>query len=106
MRDIQHYVNGKAMAGQSGRFGDIYDPNTGQVQARVALATAAEVDQAIQSAAKAQIGWAQMNPQRRARVMFAWKALIEAHMDELAALLSSEHGKVIADAKGRYPARA
>ena len=100
MRDIHHYVNGKSTAGQSGRFGDVYDPNTGQVQAHVALATAAEVDTAIQAAAKAQIGWAQMNPQRRARVMFAWKALIEAHMDELAALLSSEHGKVIADAKG------
>ena len=100
MRDIHHYVNGKAVAGTSGRFSDVYDPNTGQVQARVALATAAEVDAAIQAAAKAQIGWAQMNPQRRARVMFAWKALIEAHMDELAALLSSEHGKVIADARG------
>ena len=100
MRDIHHYLNGKAVAGQSGHFGDVYDPNTGQVQARVALATAAEVDAAIQAAATAQIGWAQMNPQRRARVMFAWKALIEAHMDELAELLSSEHGKVVADAKG------
>ena len=100
MRDIQHYINGKATAGVSGRFGDVYDPNTGQIQARVALATAAEVDAAVQAATKAQTGWAQMNPQRRARVMFAWKALIEAHMDELAALLSSEHGKVIADAKG------
>ncbi len=100
MRQISHYINGKAVGGDFGRFGDVYDPNTGQVQARVALATAAAVDQAIQSAAKAQIGWAQMNPQRRARVMFAWKALIEAHMDELAQLLSSEHGKVVADAKG------
>jgi len=100
MRDIHHYLNGKAVAGTSGRFGDVYDPNTGRVQARVALASAAEVDAAIQAAAKAQIGWAQMNPQRRARVMFAWKALIEAHMDELAQLLSSEHGKVVADAKG------
>ena len=100
MRDISHYINGKSVAGSAGHFGDVYDPNTGQVQARVALATAAEVDAAVQAAAKAQIGWAQMNPQRRARVMFAWKALIEAHMDELAALLSSEHGKVIADSKG------
>ena len=100
MHDIHHYLNGKAVPGQSGRFGDVYDPNTGQVQARVALASASEVDAAIEAAAKAQIGWAQMNPQRRARVMFAWKALIEAHMDELAQLLSSEHGKVIADAKG------
>ncbi len=100
MRDILHYINGKAVGGNSGRYGDVYDPNTGRIQARVALATASEVDAAIQAAARAQVGWAQMNPQRRARVMFAWKALIEAHMDELAALLSSEHGKVIADARG------
>ncbi len=100
MRDIHHFLNGKSVPGTSGRFGDVYDPNTGKVQARVALASVAEVDAAIQQAAKAQIGWAQMNPQRRARVMFAFKGLIEAHMDELAHLLSSEHGKVIADSKG------
>jgi len=100
MRDIHHFIDGKAVAGTSGRFGDVYDPNTGQVQARVALATPAEVDDAVQRAAKAQTGWAAMNPQRRARVMFAFKGLLEAHMDELAHLLSSEHGKVIADAKG------
>jgi malonate-semialdehyde dehydrogenase (acetylating)/methylmalonate-semialdehyde dehydrogenase len=100
MRDIHHYLNGQSVPGQSGRFGDVYDPNTGRVQARVALASASEVDAAILAASKAQEGWAQMNPQRRARVMFAWKGLIEAHMDELAHLLSSEHGKVIADARG------
>ena len=100
MRDIHHYLNGKAVPGTSGRFGDVYDPNTGKVQARVALATKAEVDKAVQLAATAQVGWAQMNPQRRARVMFAFKGLIDAHMDELAHLLSSEHGKVIADSKG------
>jgi malonate-semialdehyde dehydrogenase (acetylating)/methylmalonate-semialdehyde dehydrogenase len=100
MRDITHFINGKSVAGASGRFGDVYDPNTGQVQARVALATVAEVDDAVQKAAKAQMGWAATNPQRRARVMFAFKALIEKHMDELAVLLSSEHGKVVADSKG------
>nr|WP_303829398.1 CoA-acylating methylmalonate-semialdehyde dehydrogenase [Asticcacaulis taihuensis] len=100
MREISHFINGKSVTGASGRFGDIYDPNTGQIQARVALATAAEIDDAVQKAAKAQIGWAAMNPQRRARVMFAFKALIEQNMEELAHLLSSEHGKVIADAKG------
>ncbi|MBP2161532.1 MULTISPECIES: CoA-acylating methylmalonate-semialdehyde dehydrogenase [Asticcacaulis] len=100
MRDIHHFLNGKSVPGTSGRFGDVYDPNTGKVQARVALASAAEVDDAVQQAARAQVGWAQMNPQRRARVMFAFKGLIEAHMDELAHLLSSEHGKVIADSKG------
>ncbi|MDV6333126.1 CoA-acylating methylmalonate-semialdehyde dehydrogenase [Asticcacaulis sp. 201] len=100
MRDIHHFINGKSVAGTSGRFGDVYDPNTGQVQARVALATAAEVDDAVRKAAKAQSGWAAMNPQRRARVMFAFKALIERDMEDLARLLSSEHGKVIADSKG------
>jgi malonate-semialdehyde dehydrogenase (acetylating)/methylmalonate-semialdehyde dehydrogenase len=100
MREISHFINGKAVAGSSGRFGDVYDPNTGQVQARVALASAAEIDDAVQKAVKAQIDWAAMNPQRRARVMFAYKALIEQNMEELAHLLSSEHGKVIADSKG------
>ena len=100
MRDIHHFLNGRAVLGASGRFGDVYDPNTGKVQARVALASSAEVDTAVAQAVKAQAGWAQMNPQRRARVMFAFKGLIEANVDELALLLSSEHGKVVADARG------
>jgi malonate-semialdehyde dehydrogenase (acetylating)/methylmalonate-semialdehyde dehydrogenase len=66
----------------------------------VPLASAAEIDDAVHKAAKAQVSWAAMNPQRRARVMFAYKALIEQNMEELAHLLSSEHGKVIADSKG------
>ncbi len=100
MRDIHHFLNGRAAPGTSGRFGDVYDPNTGKIQARVALASAAEVDGAVAQAVKAQIGWAQMNPQRRARVMFEFKRLIERDMDDLALLLSSEHGKVVADSKG------
>ncbi|MBA4011507.1 MAG: methylmalonate-semialdehyde dehydrogenase (CoA acylating) [Phenylobacterium sp.] len=100
MRDIQHFVSGAAQPGVSGRFGDVFDPNTGEVQAKVALATAAEVDAAVQAALAAQPAWAATNPQRRARVMFEFKRLVEAHMDELAGLLSSEHGKVIADSKG------
>src|SRR5580698_5185852 len=100
MRDITHFVNGQSVAGRSGRFGDVFDPNIGEVQARVAFATDAEIDAAVQAAAKAQIGWAATNPQRRARVMFEFKRLVEARMDELAELLSSEHGKVVADSKG------
>jgi len=100
MRHIEHFVDGKALAGTGGRFGDVYNPNTGEVQARVALATAAELDAAVRVAARAQVGWAATNPQRRARVMFEFKRLVEARMDELAALLSSEHGKVIADSRG------
>jgi len=100
MRDIQHFVNGASVAGASGRFGEVYDPNIGEVQARVALASTQELDAAVQAAAKAQVGWAATNPQRRARVMFEFKRLVEARMTELAELLSSEHGKVIADSKG------
>ena len=100
MRDIQHFMNGAALAGTSGRFGDVFNPNTGEVQARVALATPAELDAAVRNAAAAQPAWAATNPQRRARVMFEFKRLVEARMDELASLLSSEHGKVIADSRG------
>ena len=100
MRDIQHFVNGATVAGRSGRFGDVFDPNTGEIQARVALADAGELDAAVRAAATAQVGWAATNPQRRARVMFEFKRLVEARMDELANLLSSEHGKVVADSRG------
>jgi malonate-semialdehyde dehydrogenase (acetylating)/methylmalonate-semialdehyde dehydrogenase len=100
MRQIHHFIDGRAQAGASDRFGDVFNPNTGEVQGQVALASAAELDAAAQVAAKAQVGWAATNPQRRARVMFEFKRLVEARIDELAALLSSEHGKVIADSKG------
>jgi malonate-semialdehyde dehydrogenase (acetylating)/methylmalonate-semialdehyde dehydrogenase len=100
MRTISHFVNGQALEGQSGRFGDVFNPNTGEIQARVALATDAELDAAVQAAAAAQVGWAATNPQRRARVMFEFKRLIERDMNALAEILSSEHGKVIADSKG------
>jgi malonate-semialdehyde dehydrogenase (acetylating)/methylmalonate-semialdehyde dehydrogenase len=100
MRDILHFIDGAAFAGASGRFGDVFNPNTGEVQARVQLATAAELDLAVQAALRAQPAWAATNPQRRARVMFEFKRLVEARMQELAELLSSEHGKVVADSKG------
>ena len=99
-RQIEHFVSGSAMASTSGRFGDVFDPNTGAVQARVCLGTAAELDRAVAVAAAAQVSWAATNPQRRARVMFEFKRLLEHNMEELAHLLSSEHGKVIADSKG------
>ena len=99
MREISHFINGAAVAG-AGRAGDVFDPNTGEVQARVAFADAGVVDQAVKAAAAAQTGWAAINPQRRARVMFEFKHLVEARMDELAGLLSSEHGKVLADSRG------
>ncbi|GGI83438.1 methylmalonate-semialdehyde dehydrogenase (acylating) [Polymorphobacter multimanifer] len=100
MRAIDHFIDGAAVSGTSGRFADVFDPNSGAVQAQVALASAAEMDAAIASAVAAQRGWAATNPQRRARVLFEFKRLVERDMDELAALLSSEHGKVIADSRG------
>lgn len=100
MRSVNHFIGGQHVEGQSGRVGDIYNPNTGEVQARVALASEAEMANAVENAAAAFPGWAATNPQRRARVMFEFKRLLEANMDELAELLSSEHGKVIADSRG------
>ena len=99
MRIIDHLIAGDA-GGAGGRTSDVFDPNTGQVQASVALGTADDLDRAVAAAQAAQPGWAATNPQRRARVMFRFKELVEANMGELARLLSSEHGKVIADSKG------
>jgi malonate-semialdehyde dehydrogenase (acetylating)/methylmalonate-semialdehyde dehydrogenase len=100
MRDINHFIDGAAFTGSSGRFGEVFNPNTGEVQARVQLATVAEMDKAVQAAQTAFEGWSATNPQRRARVMFEFKRLVEANMQELAELLSAEHGKVVADSKG------
>ena len=100
MRSIEHFIGGRPVAGASGRHGDVFDPNTGEVQARVPLASAGELEAAIADAAAAQKGWAATNPQRRARVLFEFKRLLELNMDDLARLLSSEHGKVVSYARG------
>jgi malonate-semialdehyde dehydrogenase (acetylating)/methylmalonate-semialdehyde dehydrogenase len=100
MREIGHFVGGKEVTGGSGRFGDVFNPNTGDVQAKVALAKRAEVEHAIAVAAAAQPAWAATNPQRRARVMMRFLDLVQKEYDDLARLLSSEHGKTFADAKG------
>jgi malonate-semialdehyde dehydrogenase (acetylating)/methylmalonate-semialdehyde dehydrogenase len=99
-RQYGHFIAGGRVAGEGERFGDVFNPSLGEVQARVALAGAADVDRAVAAAVAAQPAWAAVNPQRRARVMFRFKELLEANMDELARTLSEEHGKVIADAKG------
>jgi malonate-semialdehyde dehydrogenase (acetylating) / methylmalonate-semialdehyde dehydrogenase len=100
MGDIGHFIDGKHVAGIGNRTSDIFNPNTGAVATRVRLADVADVDAAVASAVKAQAEWALVNPQRRARVMFEFKRLIERDMNMLAEILSSEHGKVIADSKG------
>ena len=99
MRRIDHFIGGASYASGE-RQGDVFDPNQGEVQAHVALGTTADLAKAMDAARAAQPAWAATNPQRRARVMFKYKELVEANMDELAHLLSSEHGKVIADARG------
>ncbi|WP_408587007.1 CoA-acylating methylmalonate-semialdehyde dehydrogenase [Novosphingobium sp.] len=99
MRLIDHFIVGGS-GGEPARKGDVFDPNNGGVQAQVALGTAETLERAVQAALKAQPAWAATNPQRRARVMFRFKELVEANMDELARTLSAEHGKVIADSKG------
>jgi malonate-semialdehyde dehydrogenase (acetylating)/methylmalonate-semialdehyde dehydrogenase len=100
MRQIDHLIVGGTGSGAGGRKGDVFDPNSGAVQAHVAFGGKAELDRAVEAAKKVQPGWAAVNPQRRARVMFRYKELIEDHIQELAELLSSEHGKVIDDARG------
>ena len=100
MRAIGHFIGGKHVGGTSGRQGDVFNPNTGEVQAKVAFAKRSEVEHAIANAAAAQPAWAATNPQRRARVLFKFLELANKEYDSLAKLLSSEHGKTIADSKG------
>ncbi|MGD1954893.1 MAG: CoA-acylating methylmalonate-semialdehyde dehydrogenase [Sphingomonadales bacterium] len=95
-----HFINGAALSGTSGLFGDVYNPSTGEVEKQVALATVDEVSAAVAAAEAAFPAWSATTPQRRARVMFKFKQLLEDNMDALAKLLSEEHGKVIAESKG------
>ena len=98
--ELTHFIGGRHVAGQSGRFADVFDPNIGQVQSRVPLASPDELRQAVGNAVAAQPAWAATNPQRRARVLMRFVELLNQHMDELARLLSAEHGKTVADSRG------
>jgi malonate-semialdehyde dehydrogenase (acetylating)/methylmalonate-semialdehyde dehydrogenase len=100
MTDIQHFVHGKPMAGSSGRWGDVFNPATGEQIRRVAFATAGEVDTAVQTAKAAFPGWAATPPLTRARVMFKFVELLHREQDNLARIISEEHGKVFSDAQG------
>jgi len=100
MKELDHFIAGKHVRGESGRFGDVFNPATGEVQAKVALASRAEVRRAVEAALNVFPEWSSVNPQRRARVMFNFKTLVEKDMDNLARLLSDEHGKVLADSRG------
>ncbi|MEO7220922.1 MAG: CoA-acylating methylmalonate-semialdehyde dehydrogenase, partial [Devosia sp.] len=100
MRTIGHFIDGSETIGSSQNFQDVFNPATGEAQARVVLGSSIDLEAVMASAAAAQPRWAATNPQRRARVFFNFVALINKHMDELAFMLSSEHGKTIEDSKG------
>ena len=100
MTDLGHYIDGKRVAGASGRSGEVFNPATGEVARRVAFADAAEVDRAVEAAAAAFPQWAATPPLGRARVLFKFRDLLERESEALARLISAEHGKVLSDAKG------
>ena len=100
MRRIQHFIDGELRAGTSGRSSDVYNPATGEVQAQVDLASVAEVDQAVVSASAAAVEWAESSLTQRTQIMFRFRELLAGRVDELARIISSEHGKVVSDAAG------
>ena len=97
---LGHFIAGRPVAGRSGRFGDVFNPATGTVRARVAMAAKTEVDAAIAVAAKAFPAWAETPPLVRSRVLFRFRELVRDQTDRLAEIITSEHGKVLADARG------
>ena len=100
IEELQHFIGGRRVDGASGRFGDVYNPALGVVAKRVPLAGKAEVESAIAAAFDAFPAWSAVPAGRRAQVMFAFRDAIKRQMDELAQLLSAEHGKTVDDAKG------
>ncbi|WP_367403557.1 CoA-acylating methylmalonate-semialdehyde dehydrogenase [Kocuria marina] len=100
MTQISHFIAGTRVPGESGRFGDVYNPVQGMVAAQVPLATADEVERAVTSAQEAFPVWSALNPQRRGRLLLKWVDRINENADELAELLSNEHGKTLEDARG------
>jgi malonate-semialdehyde dehydrogenase (acetylating) / methylmalonate-semialdehyde dehydrogenase len=97
---LRHWIGGSAYEGPSERFGDITQSATGEVVARVPFATAAVVDAAVQAATEAAEDWGRRSISARSNVLFAFRELVHAHRDELAAIVTREHGKVLADALG------
>ncbi|WP_286301857.1 CoA-acylating methylmalonate-semialdehyde dehydrogenase [Vibrio apostichopi] len=100
MKTVFNFINGEISEYQTERVAPIFDPATGQQTKQVALSNKEQTAQAIESAQQAHLGWAKTSPLKRARVLFAFKALVEANLDRLARLISSEHGKVYSDAIG------
>src|SRR5258708_5518810 len=100
VRALTHVTNGRAIEGTSDRFGDVFNPALGRVSARVPLASVAEVDAAVLAAKAAFPAWSETAPIKRARLLLKFKELLDRHHDELAELITREHGKVFSDAKG------
>ncbi len=100
LRTLPHFINGETVPGGSGREAEVFNPALGAVSVRVPLANGAEVGAAVAAAQAAFRGWSETAPIRRARVLFRFKELLERHQDELAELITREHGKVFSDAKG------
>jgi malonate-semialdehyde dehydrogenase (acetylating) / methylmalonate-semialdehyde dehydrogenase len=100
MNDIQHYIDGRRVDGTSGRWGDVYNPATGESVRRVAFADRGEIDRAVQAAARSFPGWAATSPLTRARTMFKFLELLNREHDRLAQVITEEHGKVLSDARG------
>jgi len=100
LKTIQHRIGGAETAGRSTRTAPIYDPATGGQQAQVLLAERADVDAAVAAARTASESWKEVSVVRRSRIMFAFRNLVEQHLDDLARIVASEHGKVVEDAKG------
>src|SRR4051812_35996640 len=97
---LNHWIGGRRDERPSERHGEVSDPATGEVVARVPFATAADVDRAVQAAAKAAAGWGRASLSKRADVLFAMRALVHSHRDELAQAITREHGKTLPDAGG------
>ena len=100
MKLIGHFINGREVSSSSKRTADVFNPATGEVQRKVSMGLASELDDAVEKAKECQPAWAATNPQKRARVIMKFIDLLHRDMDELASVLSSEHGKTIPDAKG------
>lgn len=99
-QELHHFINGERIKGKSDRFGDVFNPSTGEVQARVPLASKAEVEDAIAKAEKAFGAWSQVSVVKRSRVMFKFLELVTAEKEDLGRMLASEHGKILSDAIG------
>jgi malonate-semialdehyde dehydrogenase (acetylating)/methylmalonate-semialdehyde dehydrogenase len=100
MRTVEHWISGRTTSGTRLGTAPVWDPATGVQQAEVVLGSAADVDEAVRTAAEAALEWGEASLSRRAKVLFAFRELVAARVDELAALVTAEHGKVLSDARG------